>query len=266
MTSTFSNPLGLNTPLSRLERDERTGDLVIRPAAGRRELNAALSQIAQLLNSGQLAQGNLAASVLQLIGVQPVTAFPTLNGFPTQSGGNTYAPIAWGPLPAFYARPTLTSEAWTVGAEVPSSESRHLQYVQAAGTTPGSGVVELKPTVAFRIPPNFRRWRGNAIVWRYTIQEVDGFTTGDEIEASILVEATVPGWGPFERKVTTSLTAPGPHSEAGAYTSLSITDTELGEAWQEGALVRVTPGFKFTGASSGVDLTLRWGDLSINVE
>ncbi len=264
---TGANPLDPVTPLSRLTRDVKTGDLKIAPAGGRADLNSALNQAARERSNLQANMDQLATGLLGLIGVQPVSGFAQLCGYPTQNGGSTYAPLHFGSMPSRYVETTLTSESWSVGAEIPGTGTRHLQYVSLAGDSPGASTYTFRPAVAFRIPAGFRGFKGNAIVFRYTIEDVSGYTNGDVVRAKLLVESTVPGFSAVTKTREETLSgAPGPTSDGGVYSTLSMNNLDLGTAWQEGDLLRVTPSFELTCAASGVTVDLRWADLRINME
>lgn len=265
---TLVNSFDQTLALQRLVRDERDPlGLTLENGPGHFELMEILDSIATELNNQQIGLGQFTAAVQALLKLPAVSGFPTLNGYPYATGGSTYAPFAWGGgMPARYAETTMTSEVWAVGAEVPLNEQLHVQYVSIAGDTPGAATYTFRPVVAVRVPDRFTGFSGNAIVFRYTIESVDNYTTGDTVSVKLLIESTVPSFGPLTKTRTETLTAPGPFSDGGVYSTLSVTDLELGDRWQPGALLRVTPYFEVTCAASGVTLDLRWADLRINLE
>lgn len=260
----FVNSLDPFTQLMELERNRISGELELVPANGMQELVDVLNNLGAAINNTGLTQEQLAASVLGLLGVQPVTGYATLNGYPTQNGGNSYAPLCFGAMPARYEEATLTSEVWTVGTEVPGGESKTAQYVSVAGDSPGGSTYDFVPEIAVRIPPNFKGWEGNAIVFKYTIEDVSGYATNDTITAGLQVEATIPGFSAVTKTRVETLTAPGPYGDGGVYSTLTVTADDLGSGWTEGALLRVKPYFSLTCASGGVTVDLRWSDLRVN--
>lgn len=264
MTS-FTNSLDPFTKLMELRRNQRSGELELVPSNGMQELADVLNSLGAGINANGVQQDELSQAVLDLIGVRPQSGFATLNGFPTQNGGSTYAPLCFGPWSARYVATTLTSEAWVEGAEVPTNELRHANYVALQGDTPSSGAIEFGPTVAIRLPVDFTRFEGLAIAFKYTIEDVSGYATNDTIEVGLTVEATIPGFAAVTKNRVETLTAPGPYGDGGVYSTLAVTRDDLGDGWVEGALLKIKPYFKITGASSGITLDLRWSDLRVNM-
>ena len=260
----FTNGLDPATPLMRLRTNPRNGRQELAPAIGMQQLVDVLNNLGQEINQAGLTQNNLAQSLLDLIGLQPLTGYPTLTGLVGTDSGNSYVPISWGPMPARYVEVAIGSEAWTRGAEIPTNATRYKQYVAITGTTGAGGTFNFGPEVAIRVPANFKGWSGNAISWDYTIEDVSGYATNDTITAGLLVEATIPGFAAVNKTRAVNLTAPGPFTDGGVYSTLSVTKDSMGDGWRAGDLLRVTPYFTLVGAAGSISVDLRWADLRIN--